>query len=116
MRLTALRSHMELTQTKGQERSAAMSPSDDQRGDSVMPEGVPTRSVKLSALLAGVESSMSAAEGELEIRQVAWDSRKVQPRALFFASGCCTSRNNPVPPRTANPATASTVSSSRARC
>src|ERR1700736_1031020 len=85
MRLTALRSHMELTQTKGQERSAAMSPSDDQRGDSVMPEGVPTRSVKLSALLAGVESSMSAAEGELEIRQVACDSRKVQPRALFFA-------------------------------
>ncbi len=76
---------MGLTQTKEPERSAATSPSDDQRGVASMPERVPTPSVKLSALLAGVESSVSPAAGELEIRQVTCDSRKVQPGAFFFA-------------------------------
>ncbi len=43
------------------------------------------RSSKLSALFAGVEASVPAGAGDLDIRQVACDSRKVQPRALFFA-------------------------------
>lgn len=84
MRLTAPRSHMGLTQTKEQERTSATNLSDDQRGDA-MPECVPNRNVKLSALLDGVESSVSAAVGELDIRQVVCDSRKVQPGTLFFA-------------------------------
>jgi UDP-N-acetylmuramoyl-L-alanyl-D-glutamate--2,6-diaminopimelate ligase len=84
LRMTAPRSHMELTQTKEPERSSVTSAGDDQRGDSMTERG-PIRNMKLSALLAGVETSVSAAVGELEIRQVACDSRKVQPRALFFA-------------------------------
>lgn len=40
---------------------------------------------KLSELLAGLEASVPGKAGELHIRQVACDSRKVQPRALFFA-------------------------------
>ncbi len=39
----------------------------------------------LSALFEGVEASVPATAAALEIRQVACDSRKVQPRALFFA-------------------------------
>ncbi len=40
---------------------------------------------KLSELLQGVETALSAGASRLEIRQVACDSRKVQPGALFFA-------------------------------
>ncbi len=41
--------------------------------------------MKLGALLAGVEADVPAESGELEIRQVACDSRKAQAGALFFA-------------------------------
>ena len=41
--------------------------------------------MKLRDLLPGTEASIPASAQELEIRQVACDSRKVQPRALFFA-------------------------------
>jgi UDP-N-acetylmuramoyl-L-alanyl-D-glutamate--2,6-diaminopimelate ligase len=75
---------MELTQTKEQGRNSATNLCDDRRGDS-MPERATNRSVRLGVLLDGVESSISAAVGELDIRQVTCDSRKVQPRALFFA-------------------------------
>lgn len=50
-----------------------------------MAERVPNRSMRLSAVLEGVEADAPPAAGETEIRQVACDSRKVQPRALFFA-------------------------------
>ena len=50
-----------------------------------MPSRVANRSVKLSAVLQGVEAIVPAAAGDLDIRQVSCDSRKVQPRALFFA-------------------------------
>ncbi|HEY2459749.1 MAG TPA: UDP-N-acetylmuramoyl-L-alanyl-D-glutamate--2,6-diaminopimelate ligase [Candidatus Acidoferrum sp.] len=43
------------------------------------------RSMKLSDLLRGVGASLPAGADDLEIRQVACDSRKVGPRALFFA-------------------------------
>ncbi|MGB9465609.1 MAG: UDP-N-acetylmuramoyl-L-alanyl-D-glutamate--2,6-diaminopimelate ligase [Candidatus Acidiferrum sp.] len=41
--------------------------------------------MKLRDLLQGTEASIPASAGELEIRQVSCDSRKVQPQALFFA-------------------------------
>ena len=57
---------------------------DERREDSSVPQ--PSfKDVKLGELLRGTEASVSAAAEKLEIRQVACDSRKVQPRALFFA-------------------------------
>lgn len=50
-----------------------------------MPSRVANCSVKLSALFEGAETSVPAAAGDLDIRQVSCDSRKVEPRALFFA-------------------------------
>ncbi len=50
-----------------------------------MPGRIAGQSSKLSALLEGVEGSVPSSAGDLDIRQVACDSRKVQPRALFFA-------------------------------
>jgi UDP-N-acetylmuramoyl-L-alanyl-D-glutamate--2,6-diaminopimelate ligase len=41
--------------------------------------------MKLREVLLGVEAQIPAAVADLEIRQVACDSRKVRPRALFFA-------------------------------
>ncbi len=43
------------------------------------------RTVKLRAVFAGSGVSLPERTGEIEIRQVTCDSRKVQPRALFFA-------------------------------
>ncbi|MCU1240428.1 MAG: UDP-N-acetylmuramoyl-L-alanyl-D-glutamate--2,6-diaminopimelate ligase, partial [Candidatus Acidoferrum typicum] len=50
-----------------------------------MPVRVSNYSGKLGALFEGVAANVPARAGDLEIRQVACDSRKVQPRALFFA-------------------------------
>jgi len=50
-----------------------------------MPGRIAGQSSKLSTLFAGVEADVPASAGDLDIRQVACDSRKVQPRALFFA-------------------------------
>jgi UDP-N-acetylmuramoyl-L-alanyl-D-glutamate--2,6-diaminopimelate ligase len=41
--------------------------------------------MKLRDVLHGIEASIPSSAGELEIRQITCDSRKVQPRALFFA-------------------------------
>jgi UDP-N-acetylmuramoyl-L-alanyl-D-glutamate--2,6-diaminopimelate ligase len=57
----------------------------DELGQDSSPTRVPPRSVKLLALLEGAEASIPPAAEDLEIRQVAADSRKVKPRALFFA-------------------------------
>ncbi len=57
----------------------------DERKDSSSPSCVSVRSMKLRDLLQGTEASIPASAGELEIRQVSCDSRKVQPQALFFA-------------------------------
>jgi UDP-N-acetylmuramoyl-L-alanyl-D-glutamate--2,6-diaminopimelate ligase len=46
---------------------------------------VSPRSMKLRDLLQGTEAGIPPSMQELEIRQVACDSRKVHPRALFFA-------------------------------
>jgi len=57
----------------------------DERGEASSPTRVSPRSMKLRDLLQGTEASIPPAAQELEIRQVACDSRKVKPRALFFA-------------------------------
>jgi len=57
---------------------------DEGREDSSPPR-LPPQNVKLRELFQGTEASVPASALELEIRQVACDSRKVQPRALFFA-------------------------------
>jgi UDP-N-acetylmuramoyl-L-alanyl-D-glutamate--2,6-diaminopimelate ligase len=73
---------IELTHTEEKKRDSTARHTDDERG---MPGHASGTSSKLSALLQGVEASVAAKAGDLEIRQVACDSRKVQPRALFFA-------------------------------
>jgi len=57
---------------------------DERREDSSLTRASP-RSIKLRDLLQGTEAAIPPAAQELEIRQVACDSRKVKPRALFFA-------------------------------
>ena len=50
-----------------------------------MRTNAPVYRMKLSEVFHGIEAVVPAEAGELEIRQVACDSRKVQLRALFFA-------------------------------
>ena len=50
-----------------------------------MPVRTSNPTSKLGALFEGMDVSLPPAATEQEIRQVACDSRKVQPRALFFA-------------------------------
>jgi len=57
---------------------------DEGREDSSLSRVSP-RSLKLREVLHGSEANIPAVAQELEIRQVACDSRKVKPRALFFA-------------------------------
>jgi UDP-N-acetylmuramoyl-L-alanyl-D-glutamate--2,6-diaminopimelate ligase len=57
---------------------------DEGRQDSSQTRVVP-RSLKLRDLMVGAEASIPSAAENLEIRQIACDSRKVKPRALFFA-------------------------------
>jgi len=73
-----------LSQTQEEERNTTQDQANDRRKESVNSQ-VSGRSLKLSAVFEGVEASISTAAGNLEIRQVVCDSRKVRPRALFFA-------------------------------
>ena len=57
----------------------------DERQENSSERRVSPRSMKLRDLLQGTEARVSESAQEMEIRQVACDSRKVQPRALFFA-------------------------------
>jgi UDP-N-acetylmuramoyl-L-alanyl-D-glutamate--2,6-diaminopimelate ligase len=57
----------------------------DERREDSSQSRVSVRNMKLRDLLQGAEASIPASAEELEIRQVTCDSRKVQPRALFFA-------------------------------
>ncbi len=57
----------------------------DERREDSSQSRVSVRNMKLRDLLQGAEASVPASAEELEIRQVACDSRKVQPRALFIA-------------------------------
>src|SRR5271167_111071 len=57
----------------------------DERRENSSFTRVSPRSLKLRDLLQRTEASIPPSAQDLEIRQVACDSRKVQPRALFFA-------------------------------
>ena len=57
----------------------------DERGPDSSSAPVVPRSLKLRDLFAGAEANIPPASHEIEIRQVACDSRKVKSRALFFA-------------------------------
>src|SRR5580692_10914195 len=73
-----------LSQEEDQARDAATNQVDSQLNPSVHRDRSAIRR-KLSELLEGTETAVAAGVGDLEILQVACDSRKVQPRALFFA-------------------------------
>src|SRR5260370_35996321 len=51
---------------------------------------------KLSEVFQGVETTLPAGASGLEIRQVALDSGKVRPRALFFALHCAQGYRNKI--------------------
>lgn len=65
-------------------RNSKTNHADEGPQDSSTPR-VPPRSMKLRDLLEGTEARVGASAGELEIRRVTCDSRKAEPRALFFA-------------------------------
>src|SRR5260370_21704327 len=73
-----------LTHTEEKKSDSNAKHANNERGHS-MPGRIAGRSSKLSALFAGVEASVPAGAGDLDIRQVVCDSRKVQPRAFFLA-------------------------------
>src|SRR6266852_7163093 len=73
-----------LTPTEEKKSDCTAKHANNERGQS-MPGRIAGQSSKLSALLEGVEGRVPASAGDLDIRQVACDSRKVQLRALFFA-------------------------------
>jgi len=57
----------------------------DSQGKQSARDSAAHRGRKLSEVLQGVETALPAAANSLEIRQVACDSRKVRPGALFLA-------------------------------
>src|SRR5580693_9591329 len=57
----------------------------DERREDSSPSRASPRSMKLRDLLQGTEAGIPPSAQEMQIRQVACDSRKVQLRALFFA-------------------------------
>src|SRR3989454_1458873 len=65
-------------------QDAATNQADSQRKHSVQ-AGLLDDRKKLSEVFQGVETTLSAGASTLEIGQVACDSRKVEPGALFFA-------------------------------
>ncbi|MHB8500209.1 MAG: UDP-N-acetylmuramoyl-L-alanyl-D-glutamate--2,6-diaminopimelate ligase [Candidatus Acidiferrales bacterium] len=65
-------------------RNSKTKHADEGREDSSSPRVSP-RSMKLRDLLQGTETSVPPSAQEMEIRQITCDSRKVKPRALFFA-------------------------------
>jgi len=71
---------IELKNALEKTRDSDLMGTEDERGMS----GSERRS-KLSELFAGSEAALPAGSADIEIRQVACDSRKMRPRALFFA-------------------------------
>src|SRR5258708_12700543 len=72
------------SKTKEEERHATKNRTNDRRENFLTAPGS-NRSMKLGALFEGIEASISASTSDLDIRQVACDSRKLRPHALFFA-------------------------------
>jgi UDP-N-acetylmuramoyl-L-alanyl-D-glutamate--2,6-diaminopimelate ligase len=67
-----------------QVQDAATNQVDSQREHSARPSTT-DMGRKLSEIFQGLETALPASAGSMEIRQVACDSRKVRPGALFFA-------------------------------
>jgi UDP-N-acetylmuramoyl-L-alanyl-D-glutamate--2,6-diaminopimelate ligase len=65
-------------------QDAATNQADSQRKHPAQASPVDHRK-KLTAVFEGVETTLPASASSMEIRQVACDSRRVQPGALFFA-------------------------------
>src|SRR5712671_1353292 len=84
MRGPGARMSIELMHAEEKRDDSRLKDANNERGHS-MPGRIAGQNIKLSTLFAGVEADVPASAGELDIRQVACDSRKVQPRALFFA-------------------------------
>src|SRR5712671_6413268 len=84
MRGPGARMSIELMHAEEKRDDSRLKDANNERGHS-MPGRIAGQNNKLSALFAGVEASMPSTAAGLDIRQVACDSRKVQPRALFFA-------------------------------
>jgi UDP-N-acetylmuramoyl-L-alanyl-D-glutamate--2,6-diaminopimelate ligase len=75
---------MKLSPTQEEERNFSNQPVSNGGDTSVRPSA-PVYRMKLSEIFHNIEAAIPADAGELEIRQLACDSRKVQLRALFFA-------------------------------
>jgi len=73
-----------LSHIEDETRNSKTKHADEGREDSSSPRVSP-RSMKLRDLLQGTETSVPPSAQEMEIRQITCDSRKVKPRALFFA-------------------------------
>jgi UDP-N-acetylmuramoyl-L-alanyl-D-glutamate--2,6-diaminopimelate ligase len=67
-----------------QAKDAATNQVDSQRKHSAQASPLDNRK-KMTAVFEGVETTLPVGASSLEIRQIACDSRKVQPGALFFA-------------------------------
>lgn len=74
-----------LSTTPEEERKLEQPQEPAKQAERVLMSNTATRSVKLGAVLEGIEIGGPGVNAEVEIGQVACDSRKVQPRALFFA-------------------------------
>src|SRR5271155_3025123 len=75
---------MRLSPIQEEARNFSKEPASDGRESSIRPSAAVDR-MKLSEVFRGIETVVPAGAGELEIRQVVCDSRKVELRALFFA-------------------------------
>src|SRR5712671_4757956 len=84
MRGPGARMSIELMHAEEKRDDSRLKDANNERGHS-MPGRIAGQSSKLSTLFAGVEADVPSTAAGLDIRQVACDSRKVQPRALFFA-------------------------------
>jgi UDP-N-acetylmuramoyl-L-alanyl-D-glutamate--2,6-diaminopimelate ligase len=73
-----------LTPAQEKKNDSASKDKNNERGHP-MPGRIAGQSSKLSALFVGTEATVPPSASDLAIRQVAYDSRKVTPRGLFFA-------------------------------
>ncbi|HYL63742.1 MAG TPA: UDP-N-acetylmuramoyl-L-alanyl-D-glutamate--2,6-diaminopimelate ligase [Candidatus Methylomirabilis sp.] len=74
----------ELSHIAEETRNAAANSTDERRDDAAGPSILPRR-MKLLEIMKGTDAQVPVSAAELDIRQIACDSRKVHPRALFFA-------------------------------
>jgi UDP-N-acetylmuramoyl-L-alanyl-D-glutamate--2,6-diaminopimelate ligase len=74
-----------LSQIQEKEQKVISRKAESQRSEATSEPDAKRPATKLRALLEGVEADLPADAVDVEIRQVACDSRKVQPGALFFA-------------------------------